>query len=1076
MQHFDRNFKFNQNELDILNFWKEHDVYGMLLEQNKEGAEFRFTDGPPFVNSDRLHHGHILVSDIKDSILRYFRMKGYNVLNKTGYDCHGLPIETEANKVLQISSTQEIEEFGIENYNRTCKQLIEKFSGSWEKIYDRIGRWMDHKDEYKTMDNDFMKSVWWVFSELYKRNLVYSGSRIMPFSTGCNTPLSNFEASQNYKDIECRSIYVKFPLVSEPNIFFIVWTTTPWTLPSNLALCVNSTIDYVKVLNKKNNECYILSKKSLTSIFNVPKKCKPENLPYTVLQEMKGCDLIGIEYTPMFDYFQPRKFRVCVDSYVDESSGTSIVHIAPAFGEEDYNVCIKNGIVDVEEVEFYCPVDDRGCYTDKVNDLQGKYVLDANNEIIETVRSKNRLVKEQKQMHNYPFCWRTDTPLIYKCTPCVFIKVTALKEDLIKNNEKINWIPENIGSGRFHQWLLNARDWCVSRNRYFGTPIPLWVSEDGTEYQCLTAPELEEITGKQFSDLHREHVDNITIPSKTGKGLLKRVPFVFDCWFESGAVPFGQYGYPYSNGNIYDHKEYLSDFICEGLDQTRGWFYTSLILSTALLNKPPFKNVICSGIVLSSTGVKMSKKYGNYSPLDDIIGKNGTDALRLYLLGSAAARGESFKFEDSDLEIITKKLYQLVNCFSFLVDELAQFQPDITIVGNNVMDQWITSRTSSLAKHIEEAVEQYEVRKVPVAILNYIEDLANWYLKFNRNRLKSKNICIDDRSAALSTLTNVFFTLSKVVAPFIPYLAETFYQKLLPLFQGYPISVHLNRYPDYSNLDEVVNRKVSYLQKVCNMVRYLREQTDNAKSVKVPINYLKVINNDTQCLEDIEQFESYLRDEINALNIKYVGENKMLEYVLKPNHKNIGQKFGKQSNSVKQLLSKLPFTLLRDFYEGKLQTLSIELAGEDIHLDKEYVDVSVTLKTDSNKDKKELVLLDSNTVVVMNYEYTDMVKELHLYRSLITAIQKQRKNVRYGEKQKKLNQWNTITIYYECSQMDDIILKYQDELKNYLGYPVKKLTEYQNEPVITEDILDVVNHKVLVKICDPTGNFVTTSH
>lgn len=1001
MDNLLENLNFSTLEKEIVKYWNDNNIYQKIQDKNKDKKLFRFTDGPPFVNSSSLHHGHLLVSFIKDSILRYHRMNGYNVLNKIGYDCHGLPIEMVVDKLLGLNNSNEIP---IKDYNKKCKEMVGEYSGSWNKFFDRIGRWIDEKDQYKTMDYNFMKSTWWVFNELYKKDLVYMGSRILPYSIGCKTPLSNFEVAQNYLDVSCKSIMVKFKI--KENTYLIAWTTTPWTLVANLALCVNNDIKYISARDINSGEIYITSENSLNKVFNVSKKCK--EMPYKIIDNFLGSSLVDTKYEPIFDYFSNdngNMFRVISDSYVNTESGTGIVHIAPAFGEEDFNVCVKNNIISAADVDNYCPIDDDAKYTNNIYDRCGKYIFDEETNIIAELKSNNKLVRIIEYMHSYPFCWRTNTPIIYRTMMSVFINVTKIKDDMIENNKKVNWIPSNIGSGRFHQWLNNIRDWSVSRNRVFGTPIPLWVSDDMTEIKCVSIDDLDNVT-----DLHREFVDDITFVSESGK-TLKRVPFVFDCWFESGAVPYGQYGFPYDNKNIYDDVEYLSDFICEGLDQTRGWFYTLLTLSTALYNKPPFKNVICSGIILNEKGEKLSKKLNNFTPLDNIIEQYGSDSIRLYLLASPATQGGSFKFKDKDVEKYSKKLYQLVNCFKFLCN--LDYKNVKEITSTDVTDKWILERLNMIIIEIKKEIESFDVKKIPQIILDFIEDLANWYIKFNRNRLKGK-YGEDDKNKSIFTLKTVFLEMCKIFAPFIPFLSEIFYKILTD-----DASVHMCEYPLANKYDNHIIKSMSYTQKVCIMTRYLRDQTKTFSSVKKPISNLKIIGCHQDLLNSIKDNEKYFKDEINVLNIEYIFDTNHIKYIPKPNHKNIGQKFGKESNKIKQNIAKLDQNDLKNFIETKIINVC------DNELNDDYLTVDMQMNILKNTD--ELFTVDGDLVVIINTEETELVKELFAYRTLLSIIQQTRKNNKM-----------TIADKFEIIHDNDIIDKYFDKLKEELECDIIK--------------------------------------
>lgn len=593
------NINFPEEEEKVLKLWKEWDVFQTCLKQSKGKPRYSFYDGPPFATG-LPHYGHLLAGTIKDIVPRFAHQSGYHVERRFGWDCHGLPVEYEIDKMLGIKGPEDVAALGIANYNGECRKIVMRYATEWEQIVGRLGRWIDFQNDYKTMYPWFMESVWWVFKTLYEKGFVYKGFKVMPYSTACNTPISNFESGQNYKEVVDPAVIVSFPLDESPDVSMIAWTTTPWTLPSNLALVVNPEKEYVKVKDNATAKVYIMMEARLDALFK-----KPEE--YAILGRFKGETLKDKTYIPLFPYFaslkKKRAFRILCDTYVTEESGTGVVHSAPYFGEDDYRVSLAAGVI-TKDQDMICPVDASGCFTETVVDFKHEYVKDADKNIIKWLKAHGRLVHQSTAKHSYPFCWRSETPLIYKAVPSWFIQVEPIVSQLLENNQKTYWVPEFVKERRFANWLKDARDWAVSRNRYFGTPIPLWTSDDGQEIVCVgSIKELEELTGVKIKDLHRENVDSLTIPSKTGKGVLKRVPEVFDCWFESGSMPYAQLHYPFENKKEFEDS-FPADFIAEGIDQTRGWFYTLLVLSTALFGKPPFKNLICNGLILASDGQK----------------------------------------------------------------------------------------------------------------------------------------------------------------------------------------------------------------------------------------------------------------------------------------------------------------------------------------------------------------------------------------------------------------------------------------------------------------------------------------
>lgn len=609
---------------------------------------------------------------------RYAHQQGYHVDRRFGWDCHGLPIEFEIDKLFGIKTPEEIytKMGGIENYNNECRKIVMRFAGEWKEVIGRMGRWIDFENDYKTMYPSFMESVWWVFKQLFVKGLVYRGVKVMPYSTACTTPLSNFESGQNYKEVVDPSVVVTFPLTEDAGVAFLAWTTTPWTLPSNLALCVNPALDYCECKEVKTGKRFILMEGRLEFVFG-----KEFATAVEVLRRFKGAELVGKTYTPIFDYFKSntRAFRVLQDSYVSEDNGTGIVHQAPFFGEDDYRVCLKSGVIGKED--NYCPIDDCGRFVEPVEEFKGEiefegsfvleinnfgcsyssglYVKDADKEIIKLLKERQRLISASQVKHSYPFCWRSDTPLIYKAVPSWFVRVEQFQQKLVDASSQTYWVPEFVKEKRFGNWLKDARDWAISRNRYWGTPIPIWVSEDFQEVVAIgSIEELQTLSGvANVTDLHRENIDKITIPSqRAGHPPLKRIPEVFDCWFESGSMPFAQQHYPFENANEFAQL-FPADFIAEGIDQTRGWFYTLIVVSTLLFDKAPFKNLIANGLVLASDGHKMSKSKKNYPDPMIVVKAYGADALRLYLINSPVVRAENLKFKEEGVRDVVKDVF-----------------------------------------------------------------------------------------------------------------------------------------------------------------------------------------------------------------------------------------------------------------------------------------------------------------------------------------------------------------------------------------------------------------------------------
>ncbi|KAH7818001.1 putative isoleucyl-tRNA synthetase [Monocercomonoides exilis] len=914
-------FSYSQEELKILKYWEEIDAFKQSLKQSEGRPEYLFYDGPPFATG-LPHYGHILAGTIKDVVTRYWHMQGFHVTRRFGWDCHGLPIEFEVEKLFGIGKPTPKGGDGnvsLKEYNEKCRQVVMRYSSEWRQNVTRLGRWIDFDNGYKTMDTKYMESVWWAFKELDKKGLVYKGVKVMPFSTALHTPLSNFEAGQNYQNVSDPAITVAFKLKeahfssqktaegNEMDTYVLAWTTTPWTLPSNMALAVNPDFEYVRVRGMlpnpqkpkepkiPTNTWWIISAERLSSYFTSDEIAKMDQ---TEIIRIKGSEMEGWKYEALFPYFVNKidqtGLRIVSGSFVEEGSGTGIVHCAPFFGEDDNAVCLKNGVINAKGEPFVCPVNEDGCFTDDVTDFKGMYVKDADTPIIKLLKSRHVVVKQEMYKHSYPFCWRSDTPLLYKAVPSWFVSVETIKTQdlppyhqvqssdeynkmrtekreqskgegssdsqkdninrLIEANQVVRWVPDKI-KARFTEWLLNARDWAISRNRFWGTPLPIWESEDGEERVVIgSIAELEEATGiKGITDIHTDFVDQMTIPSKKGKGLLKRVGGVFDCWFESGSMPFAQNHYPFENKEFFE-RSFPGEFIAEGVDQTRGWFYTLLVLSQALFGMCSFKNVIVNGIVLASNGQKMSKRLKNYPDPMGVVSRSGADALRLYLISSPAVHAEDLAFtEEGVQEVVRQVMNPWWNCFLFFQQYVSLFnhlggkptaammmgtegdkdpsssdtpKPDesftptpspspasgeekvrfihdraVALGSTNVTDRWILLSTQQLISQIRTEMSAYRLYTVVPLTLSYISDLTNWYVRLNRPRLKGVEGAVEWHKS-LCVLFEVLHTLSVMMTPFTPFICEMIYQGLKPYMKEEEklASVHFSMYPKESDL------------------------------------------------------------------------------------------------------------------------------------------------------------------------------------------------------------------------------------------------------------------------------------
>lgn len=955
---------FPAREEKVLSFWDKHKIFEKSVDPNK--PLFSFYDGPPFATG-LPHYGHLLAGTIKDVVPRYKTMKGYSVPRRFGWDCHGLPVENEIEKAKQLSGASAIEEFGIAEFNEECRGIVLRYTAEWKKTVDRMGRWVDFKNTYRTMDLSFMESVWWVFEELYKQGLVYEGFKVMPFSMKLGTPLSNFEANLNYKDVDDPSVVVAFEL--EEDVSILAWTTTPWTLPSNLALMVGPDVTYVKVKDT-NGKIYILAEARVGAHF------KEE---VEVLERVKGKDLEGLKYIPLFPYFQnhPNAFRIILEESVSTEDGTGVVHAAPAFGEVDFFACKKEGI------EIVCPVDSNGKFTRDVPEFEGVLVKDADKEIIKEIKKKGQLFYQGTINHRYPFCWRSDTPLIYKAVSTWFVAVEKIKDRLLEANASIYWMPHHIKDGRFGKWLENARDWAISRNRYWGTPIPIWRTEDGDIYVVGNIKELQKLTGKHIDDLHRHYIDDLTF-EKDGK-IYRRVTEVFDCWFESGAMPYAQNHYPFEQKKQFD-ESFPADFIAEGIDQTRGWFYTLTVLSSALFNKPAFKNIIVNGIILAEDGNKMSKRLKNYPDPDHVIQKYGADAIRLYMLNSPAVRAEDLRFSEKGVEhVLRGVLIPLWNSYVFLSTyaKIYHWKPKTANKPHALIDKWILTTTQKLIQDVEDGMESYDLNRAVEPLVGFVDQLTNWYIRRNRGRFWADEDT-QDRREAFETLYTVILEFVKVAAPFIPFLSESIYQELKT--KDMPESVHLCEFPKYdeSLRDEALEMEVDAAQKAVSLGHAIRKEYQ--LKVRQPLRRAHLITSNERLLVALEKQKEIIKDELNVKEIElHHDEAKFVQWTAKPNFPVLGKKIGKLIPLAKDVLQKFDRKQIQLLAAG--ESLEVEIGGEKVLLEPKDVQIE-------RKVKEGIAAGNLNELTVaIDTELDEELIEEALAREIINKINTMRRDL-----------------------------------------------------------------------------------
>ncbi len=842
---------FVELEKEVLKFWEEDKTFEKSVKNRDGAAEFVFYDGPPFANGTP-HYGHIMVSYVKDVVARFQTMNGKKVERRLGWDCHGLPAEMAAEKQLGVSGRKQIEEYGVEKFNNFCRSDVLKYSGIWVDMFKRIGRWVDFNNDYKTMNLSFMESVIHNFKSLYDKGLVYEDYRVLPYSWAAETPLSNFEVNLGYKDKTDNAITVLFKLENGQKI--LVWTTTPWTLPSNLMLAVGEDIDYV--IMEENGEQYILAEARLASY-----KKQLENA--TLVGRIKGSDLLGMSYEPMFGYFANLKekgaFKVLAGEFVSTEDGTGVVHIAPGFGQDDFDACRMYD----ENFPVVCPVDEAGKFTSEVSDYEGMQVFETNEPIMQMLKANGLLVKKEQYTHSYPFCWRTDTPLIYKAMSSWFVKVTDFRDDMVKNNQEINWIPGHIKDGRFGKWLEGARDWSISRNRFWGTPIPVWKS-DNPKFPRVdvfgSIAELKEKTGFDVTDLHKPYIDDVVYPNpddKSGQTMMRRVSDVFDCWFESGSMPYAQVHYPFENKEWFENH-FPADFIVEAIDQTRGWFYTLTVLSTALHNKPAFKNCICTGLLMAEGGQKLSKRLKNYPDPNDILDTIGSEALRWFLVSSPVLKGGNLAVDKEGKEIAKASraaMIPLWNAFYFftLYANAEDYKAKEISSSTEPMDNYILSKLKKLSQVTKHGLETYDVSLACSEIVKFMEILNNWYIRRTRERFWEGD------AQAFDTLYTVLVNVSKLIAPLMPFISEYIYKNLTK-----ENSVHLCDYPMLDNIvtDEKLMVDMDFVQDLCSTGKFIREEK-NLRN-RLPLASLTIIGATLS-----SEYKEIVKDELNVKDVKF---------------------------------------------------------------------------------------------------------------------------------------------------------------------------------------------------------------
>ncbi len=955
-----------------IEFWKHKNIFDRSVEQRKGQPKFVFFDGPPFANG-LPHYGHIMALSLKDAVTRFWTMKGMYVPRVNGWDTHGLPVEYEIEKELELSGRKDIEELGVEKFNSKCRESVFRYTSQWNELFERLARWVDLDHGYATLNADYMESIWWVFKQIWDKKMMYQGFKSMHICPRCVTPLSNFEVSQGYKDVTDLSITAKFKSKKDPNTYFLAWTTTPWTLPGNAALAVGPDIDYVKVLS--GNEHFIIAKARLENNFDLD--------GLTIEQEMKGSSLVGETYEPLFDFYvgtagSENAWRVIATDFVTTEDGTGIVHIAPGYGEDDYQAGVKEGLPVIQHVGM------SGHFDEVVKPWAGKFVKGQENNVADWLSEKGLLFKKENFRHSYPHCWRCDTPLLNYATKAWFIRVTEIKERLQKNNQKIHWQPDHIRDGRFGKWLENVRDWNISRNRFWGTPLPIWeCSKCGTQDCIGSTEELKNRSGGKLPmrdgelDLHKPYIDEITITCEKCSSAMKRIPEVLDCWFESGAMPYAQLHYPFENKEEFE-KNFPANFIAEGLDQTRGWFYTLHVLSTILFDEPAFKNVIVNGILLAADGEKLSKRKKNYPDPKLLFEEKGVDSTRMFLYTSTAPLAEDVRFSEQHVDELVKKFtLTLWNTYSFFVTyaNIDKFEPQSgPFEPKHKLDQWILSYLNTLTQEVTENMEAYNLTKATRPMLEFVDHLSNWYVRRSRRRFwKSENDA--DKWEAYQTLHTVLVQFSKLLAPFMPFLSDEIYRNL-----SNEESVHLADWPAVNKkmINTALNEEVQLARSIVNLGHAIRGK----KKVRVRQPLAKVIVGLPHSVDPkvVLLQKEVILEELNVKELELLKDaGELATFVALPNAKLLGPKYGKDVQKIIQESKAGNFKVL--------DNKQVEVAGFILETD----EVELAYKG------KEGVDIESEEGIVVSLDL-NISEELYregLMREVVRAVQDMRKEAGY---------------------------------------------------------------------------------
>ncbi|MEG0905619.1 MAG: isoleucine--tRNA ligase [Cellulosilyticaceae bacterium] len=972
----DTNLNFVDRELEVLKFWKENNIFEQSIDQRTDGPTFTFYDGPPTANG-KPHIGHILTRVIKDLIPRYKAMKGYHVLRKAGWDTHGLPVELEVEKVLGISGKPQIEEYGVEKFITQCKESVWKYQSEWEKMSDRVGYWVDMENPYVTYHNNYIESVWWSLREIWNKDLIYKGHKIVPYCPRCGTSLSSHEVAQGYKDVKDATAIAKFKVAGEENTYLLAWTTTPWTLPSNVALCVNPESTYVKA--EMNGTKYILAEALVASVLDAETT--------TVLETYVGKDLCGMTYEPLFDFATPDKkaYFVVADKYVTLTDGTGIVHIAPAFGEDDARIGREN------DLPFVQLVNEQGHFTPEVTPWQDIFVKDADKLIIKWLDENNKLFKSAPHEHSYPHCWRCDTPLLYYARDTWFISMSKVRAALVKNNNTVNWLPPAIGEGRFGNFLEGVIDWGLSRSRYWGTPLPIWECSCGHTHLIGSIEELKSMSSDCPDDieLHKPYIDNVHLNCPKCHNTMTRVEDVIDCWYDSGSMPFAQLHYPFENKEIFD-QNYPADFISEAVDQTRGWFYTLMAISTLIFDKSPYKNVVVLGHVGDKDGIKMSKHKGNVVDPWTVLDAQGADAVRWYFYSASAPWLPSRFGNENVSEAQRKFIGTFWNTYAFYVlyaniDEFNPINYTLDYDSLNMMDKWVLSKLNTLVKDVDDHLDNYRIFEASRMMQDFIDDVSNWYVRRSRERFWQSDMP-QDKVNAYMTLYTVLSTLSKVAAPFVPFMSDEIYKNLVRTNdESAPISVHLCDFPvaNESMIDSELEKYMDQVLQIVVLGRACRNESNIKNRQPVGTMYVGA----TESLP--EAFASIVAEELNIKHVEFTSDaSEFISYTFKPQMRTLGPKYGKQLNAIRTALTELDGSAAMTELD-ETGTLKLAIDGETIALTKEDLLIS-TAQKDGFMAQSE-----GGFTVVLDTNLTEELLEEGFVREIISKIQTMRKEANF---------------------------------------------------------------------------------